>query len=205
MIPKHHQDLFTTPAFPAQGLSARLVSPRKGLCCHHRFARTLAHCHYKQWVPGWLIGLGVRSFRLEILQQSPFLLWIVKNNGFLIIKYLWFVNFKYISKKNELRKNSSFNWFTPFHMLIRPDMIWKNSSCPLYHIHFTMIPIHGINCQFNPWELISVKFKSKHCWWKWIWKCILSMLAILSQPWVVKHASFVSSVLVWFNSPAAFR
>ena len=68
MIPKHHQALFSTPAFPAQGLSAMLVSPGKGSCRHHRFARALARCHCKQRVPGRLIGLGVRSFRLEILQ-----------------------------------------------------------------------------------------------------------------------------------------
>ena len=59
----------------------------------------------------------------------------MKNNGVLIIKYLWFVNFKYIWKKNtiKLRKNSSFNWFTPFHVLIRPDVIWKKLSRPFYH------------------------------------------------------------------------
>ena len=141
MIPKHHQDLFATPAFPAQGLSAMLVSPGKGSCRHHRFARALARCHCKQWVPGRLIGLGVRSCRLKILQQNPFLLWIVTNKGFLIIKYLWFDNFKYRFKKKitKLRKNSSFNWFTPFHVLIRPDVIWKNLSRPLYHVHFTVI------------------------------------------------------------------
>ena len=103
MIPKHHQDLFATPAFPAQGLSATLVSPGKGSCRHHRSARALARCHCKhgkQWVPGRLIGLGVRSFILDILQQkNPFLLWIVKNNELIIINYLWFVNFKYIFKK----------------------------------------------------------------------------------------------------------
>ena len=64
---------FTTPAFPAQGLSAMLVSPGKGSCRHHRFARALARCHCKQWVPGRLIGLGVRSFRFQILQQNPIL------------------------------------------------------------------------------------------------------------------------------------
>ena len=85
--------IFATPAFPAQGLSAMLVSPGKGSCRHHRFARALARSHCKHWVPGRLIGLGVRSYRLKILQQNPFLLWIVKNNGFLIIKCLWFVNF----------------------------------------------------------------------------------------------------------------
>ena len=64
----------------------------------------------------------------------------MKNNGFLIIKYLWFVNFEYIFKKIIwLRKNSSFNWFTHFHVLIRPDVIWKNLSRPLYHVHFTVI------------------------------------------------------------------
>ena len=55
------------------------------------------------------------------------------------MKYLWFVNFKYVFKKKKLGKNSSFNWFTPFHVLIRPDVIWKNLSRPLYHVHFTVI------------------------------------------------------------------
>ena len=71
MIPKHHQNLFATPAFPAQGLSVMLNLLGKGSCRHHRFARVLARCHCKQWVPGRLIGLGVRSFRLKILQQNP--------------------------------------------------------------------------------------------------------------------------------------
>ena len=39
----------------------------------------------------------------------------------------------------KLRKNSSFNWFTPFHVLIRPEVIWKKISRPLYHVHFTGI------------------------------------------------------------------
>ena len=43
----------------------------------------------------------------------------------------------YIKKK--LRKNSSFNWLTPFYVLIRPDVIWKKISRPLYHVHFTVI------------------------------------------------------------------
>ena len=47
-----------------------------------------------------------------------------ENNGFLIIKYLWFVYFKYIYIKKEIKKkNNSFNWFTPIHVLIRPDVI----------------------------------------------------------------------------------
>ena len=123
-----------------------LVLPGKGSCRHHWFARALAHCHCKQWVPGRLIGLGVRSFRLKILQKNSFLLWIVKNNGFLIIKYLCFLNYKYILKKIiKLRKNSSFNRFTPFHVLIRPTWYEKN-----YHVHCTTsispwyTPIHGI-------------------------------------------------------------
>ena len=46
----------------------------------------------------------------------------------------------YILKKiMKLRKNSSFNWFTPVHVLIRPDVIWKKISRPLYHVHFTVI------------------------------------------------------------------
>ena len=139
-IPKHHQDYLATTAFPAQGLSAMLVSPGKGSCRHHRFARALARCHCKQWVPGRLIGLRERSFILKIYNKTPFLLWIVKNNGFLIMKYQWFVNFTYIFKsKYKLRKNSSLNWFTPFHVLICPDVIWKNVSRPLYYVHFTVI------------------------------------------------------------------
>ena len=39
----------------------------------------------------------------------------------------------------KLRKDSSFNWFTHFHVLIRPDVIWKILSSPLYHVHFTVI------------------------------------------------------------------
>ena len=139
MIPKHHQDLFTTPAFPAQGLSSMLVLPGKGLCRHHRFARALAHCYCRQWVPGRLIGPGVKSLDLKFYNKTPFLLWIVTNNGSLIIKYLWFVNFKYIFNKKKLRKNSSLNLFTPFHVLIRLGVIWKKLSRPLYHVHFTVI------------------------------------------------------------------
>ena len=51
--------------------SAMLVSPGKGSCRHYRFARALARCQCKQWVPGRLIRLGIRSFRLKILQQNP--------------------------------------------------------------------------------------------------------------------------------------
>ena len=105
MIPKHHQDLFATPAFPAQGLSAMLVLPGKGSCRHHRFARALAHCHCKQWVPRRPIGLGLRSFRFKILLQNPIFVMNCEKQWVLIIKYLWFVNFKYIFKKIiELRK-----------------------------------------------------------------------------------------------------
>ena len=144
MIPKPNQDLFAIPAFPPQGLSAMLVSLGKGSCRHHRFARALARCRCKQWVPGRMIGVGVRSFTFKILQQTeqkPIFLWIVKYNSFLIVKYLWFVNFKYIylEKNNYIKKNSSFNWVTPFHVLIRPDVIWKKISRPLYHVHFTVL------------------------------------------------------------------
>ena len=90
---------FATHAFPAQGLSAMLVSPGKGPCRHHRFARALAPCHCKQWVPGRLIGLGGRSFRLKILQQNPTFVMNCENLWVLIIKYIWFVNFKCIFKK----------------------------------------------------------------------------------------------------------
>ena len=48
-----------------------LVSQGKGSCRHHRFARTLARCHCKQWVPGRLIGLGVRSVRLKFFTENP--------------------------------------------------------------------------------------------------------------------------------------
>ena len=148
MIQKHHQDLFATPVFPAQGLHVMLVSPGKGSCRHHRCARAWARCHCKQWVPGRLIGLGVRSFRLKILQQNPIFVmncerWWVFNNKIPMIFQFQI----YILKKNiKSRKNSSFNWFTPFHVLIRPDVIWKK-----IHVHcITSIspwytPIHGIN------------------------------------------------------------
>ena len=84
---------------------------------------------------------GSGHLDLKFYNKTPFLLWIVKNNGFEIIKYLWFVNFKYLFKKKiiKFRKNSSFNWFIPFHVLIRPDVIWKYLSRPLYHVHFTVI------------------------------------------------------------------
>ena len=59
------------PRLPAQGLSAMLVLPGKGSCRVQKLARELARCHCKKWVPGRLIGPGVRSFRLNILQQNP--------------------------------------------------------------------------------------------------------------------------------------
>ena len=63
-----------------------------------------------------------------------------ENNGLLITKLLWLVNFFiYLKKIIKLRKNSSFNWFTLFHVLIRPDVIWKKVSRQLYHVHFTVI------------------------------------------------------------------
>ena len=140
-IPKHHQDLFATHAFPAQGLSAMLVSPGKGSCHHHRFAHALARYHCKEWVPGRVIALGGRSFRLKIIQQSPIFcydLW--KIMGF----YSWntydlSISNVYLKWIIKLRENSFFNWFTPIYVLIRPDVIWKKLSRPLYHVHFTVI------------------------------------------------------------------
>ena len=145
-----------------QGLSAMLVSPGKGSCRHHRLARALACCHCKQWVPGRLIGVG--SFRLTILQQNPIFIMNCENNGFLIITYLWFVNFKCIFKKKWIKKKYNFvNWFTPFYVLIRPDVIWK-----IYHVHYiTSIspwytPIHGLNTITpNPWEPTENLYKSR--------------------------------------------
>ena len=139
MIPKHHQDLFATPAFPAQGLSEMLVSPGKGSCHHHRFAHALARWHCKQWVPGRLIGLGVRSFTLNILQENPIFVIDCEKQWVFNHKIPMIYQFQIYTKKKKLRKNSSFNWFTPFHVLIRPDVIWKNLSRPLYHVHFTVI------------------------------------------------------------------
>ena len=46
--------------------------------------------------------------------------------------------FQIYIKKIKLRKNSSYNFFTPFHVSIRPDVIWKKYR-PLYHVHFTVI------------------------------------------------------------------
>ena len=140
-IPKHHQDYLATTAFPAQGFSAMLVSPGKGLCRHHRFARALARCHCKQWVPGRLIGLRERSFILKILQQNPIFvmncekLWFFNNEIPMICQFHIYI----FKNKYKLRKNSSLNWFTPFHVLICPDVIWKNVSRPLYYVHFTVI------------------------------------------------------------------
>ena len=73
------------------------------------------------------------------------MLWIVINKGFWIIKYLWFVNFKYIFKYI-------------FHVLIRPDVIWKNLSRPLYHINFTVIYTnsrHNVRHQVITWANID--------------------------------------------------
>ena len=61
--------------------------------------------------------------------------WVFNHKMPMICQFLIYI-FKKIIK---LRKNSSFNWFTPFHVLIRPDVIWKKISRPLYHVHFTVI------------------------------------------------------------------
>ena len=121
---------FCVPTFPAQVLSAMLVSTGKGSCRHHRFARGLA---------SWLVVIVKSGFPVDwsdsgwghldskFYSKTLYLLWIVKNNCFLITKCIWFVNFKYIYLKKiiKLRKNSSIKWFIPFHVLIPPDVIWK--------------------------------------------------------------------------------
>ena len=83
--------------------------------------------------------------------KTQFLLWIMKNDWSLIIKYLWFVNFNVHGQKIiKLRKNSSFNWFTPFYVLIRPNVIWKWLSRPLYHVYFTVIHTISRHKSFSP-------------------------------------------------------
>ena len=66
----------------------------------------------------------------------------------------------------KLRKNSSFNWFTPFHVLIRPDEKWKKISRPLYHVHFTVIHTYSRHNLFYcddimmSWHWLTVVFKT---------------------------------------------
>ena len=52
----------------------------------------------------------------------------------------------------KLRKISSFNWCTPFPVLIGPDVIWKNLSRPLYQVHFTMIHTNSRHKTNNQWQ-----------------------------------------------------
>ena len=77
----------------------------------------------------------------------------------------------YLKKKIKLRKNISFNWFTPFHVLIRPDVIWKILSRPLYHVHFNMIHTNSWhNCKMLPLcpgsslklKIICYQFRKSH-------------------------------------------
>ena len=78
----------------------------------------------------------------------------------------------------KLRKNSSFNWFTPFHVLIHPVVIWKKLSRPLYHVPFIMIhtnsrhtwSYHGrpsLWC-YNMWPYFQDIFKCGFStgWWE---------------------------------------
>ena len=46
-----------------------LISPGKGPCRHHRFARGFAHCHCKQWVPDRLIGVNSFRHKLNTLKK----------------------------------------------------------------------------------------------------------------------------------------
>ena len=140
MIPKHHRDLFATTAIPTHGLSAMLVLPGKSLCPHHKFACMLARCHCKQWVPSRLIGLRVRSFRLKILQQNP--IFVLKNYGFLILKYLWFVNFKYICKTNNQIKKKTFLQLIYTFSCVNPPGRDMNKFITSISPWYT--PIHGI-------------------------------------------------------------
>ena len=149
--PSITKTFFATPAFPVQGLSAMLVSPGKGLCRHHRFARALARCHCKQRVPGRLIGHYVRSFRLI-------------NNGFLIIKYLWFVNFKYIFK-NRIIKLRKIVLSTDSHLFrCQSARTWYGK---IYHVHcitstslwYTLI--HGI-MELNFFDIFFYQVQTWH-------------------------------------------
>ena len=112
--------------------------------------------HVRWLVVNVNIGFPVDWSDLKFYDKTPFLLWIVKNNGFLIIKYIWYVNFKYISKKNKVKENIFFNWFTTFLVLIRPNVIWKKLSRPLNHVHFTVIHTNSrhklvLLCEFKVW------------------------------------------------------
>ena len=61
----------------------------------------------------------------------------------------------YIFKKNtKLRKNSPYKWFTPFNVLIRPNVIWKNLSRPMYHVHFTVIHTNSLHKPLRHWIIV---------------------------------------------------
>ena len=104
----------------------------------------------------------------------------MKNNGFLIKKYQWCVNFKYILKIIiKSSKNSSFNWFTPFHVLIRPDVIRKNWSRPLYHIHFTVIHTNSWHKHIYIYICIYIYI--------YIYKCIYICICIYKYIYIYLH------------------
>ena len=92
----------------------------------------------------------------------------------------------------KLRKNSSFNWFTPLHVLIRPDVIWKKISRPLYHVDFTVIHTNSRHNSFtlfmaanNEYWLFDISVITiKSCgdiWWH-ILPTVMTSLSLRSCP-----------------------
>ena len=163
---------FLRPPLLQHGALARCwCRCKKAPCRQHRFARTLAGYHCKQWVPVDWPDSGLGRLDLKFYSKTPLFLWIVKNNGSLIKNiYDLAISNIYFKKIIEFKKNSSFNWFTPFHVLIRPEVIWKKISRPLYHIHFTVIHtnsrhnINYINMHINTSRLlilIGTKFRTE--------------------------------------------
>ena len=81
----------------------------------------------------------------------------MKIDGYLIIKYLWFVNFKCIFKK-KIRTKQLFQLIYTFLRVNPPGSDMKNKiSRPLYPVHFTVIHTNSGHKKDKWWFLASLQ------------------------------------------------
>ena len=82
-------------------------------------------------------------------------------------------------------------------MLIRPDVIWKKISRPLYHVHFTVIHTnsrHKLSKESDSWDLWLISQMDDELIFEILWKIFCYIISILMIP----SSHNRSAVMAWY-------